>query len=400
MVKPPFLNDEDICFTFADMKNNITAHIRFNRNEFSGAFGDIGTDLPLIIGMLLASDFNTANVLILFGIMQILTGLIYGMPMAVQPLKAVAMIVITQKISGSLVLTGGLIIGVIMLILSATRLLNLLGRIIPKTVIRGVQLGLGFQLAMTALKQYVPALETPGYILAAVSFIIALILLGNRKFPPALFIIALGVVYSLVFSFHQGMFQLKAPVFIIPEMKFENLWTAFALLALPQIPLSLGNSIYATQQVASDLFPEKKLDIQKIGFTYSIMNIISSLLGGIPVCHGSGGLAGQYTFGGRTGGAPIIYGFFYLIFGLFFSGNFFSFIEIFPQPVLGVILVFEGISLMLLVKDIITDKKNFFIAVMVAVMANGLPYGYFVAMLSGMLVYYLLNTVFLKHFGK
>ncbi len=31
--------------------NFIQARIRFDRNERSGAFGDIGTDLPLIIGM-------------------------------------------------------------------------------------------------------------------------------------------------------------------------------------------------------------------------------------------------------------------------------------------------------------------------------------------------------------
>jgi hypothetical protein len=62
--------------------------IRFDRNELAGAFGDIGTDLPLIIGVILAAPLDSASALILFGIMQILTALRYRMPMPVQPLKA------------------------------------------------------------------------------------------------------------------------------------------------------------------------------------------------------------------------------------------------------------------------------------------------------------------------
>ncbi|HAN79181.1 MAG TPA: transporter, partial [Bacteroidales bacterium] len=149
-----------------------------------------------------------------------------------------------------------------------------------------------------------------------------------------------------------------------------------------------------------DLFPEKNITIKKIGLTYSVMNIASSFLGGIPVCHGSGGLAGQYTFGGRTGGAPFIYGLLYVFLGLLFNSNFVNVVQIFPKPILGVILLFEGIALIILVKDIITDKKQFFVAVLVALLANGVPYGYFVGMLFGTIIYYLLNVWFLNNYGK
>src|SRR5437879_8629570 len=71
--------------------------IRFDRNELSGAFGDMGTDVPLIIGVALASHLDGASVLIMFGAMQILTGLAYRMPMPVQPLQAMAAIVIAQQ---------------------------------------------------------------------------------------------------------------------------------------------------------------------------------------------------------------------------------------------------------------------------------------------------------------
>src|SRR5258706_3927131 len=71
--------------------------IRFDRNELSGAFGDMGTDVPLIIGVALASHLDGASVLIMFGAMQILTGLAYRMPMPVQPLKAMAAIVMRRS---------------------------------------------------------------------------------------------------------------------------------------------------------------------------------------------------------------------------------------------------------------------------------------------------------------
>ena len=385
-----------MAFSFTLFKNEI----RFDRNELSGAFGDIGTDLPLIIGMLLSTNLQTTNVLVLFGVLQILTSVVYGMPLAVQPLKAVALIVITQHISGNIILAGGLAIGIIMLILSLTNLLTYLGKIIPKTVIRGIQLGLGFQLCSIALNEYIPSDGTSGYIIAAIAFIITLVFIGNRKFPPAIVIILGGFIYAIAFNFRSEIFQIGMPEFKITTFTFKDIWTGFAILSLPQIPLSLGNSIFATKQVVTDLYPEKKVTVKKIGLTYSIMNILSSFLGGIPTCHGSGGMVGHYTFGGRTGGSTIIYGLIYITLGLLFSTNFSEFVVLFPKPILGVILIFEGIALMVLVKDIIVNKKAFFIAVLVAIMAIGLPYGYLMGMISGTLIYYGANKIVLKNYGK
>lgn len=379
----------------------LTDRIKFNRNELSGAFGDIGTDLPLIIGMLLATNLQISNTLIVYGILQIMTSLIYGIPMPVQPLKAVALIVITQHVSAEVIWGGGLAIGIIMLILTLTGLLVWLNRVIPKTVIRGIQLGLGLQLCLLAVKDYIPADKTTGYIFALIAFLIGLILIGNRKYPPAIFILGLGVIY--MFLFHFGILTnltFSVPKLSIPHLSYQNILAGLLLLAIPQIPLSLGNSIFATNQIANDLFPEKKLTVKKIGFTYSLMNLISPFLGGIPVCHGSGGIAGHYTFGGRTGGSTLIYGLFYLVLGLFFSGNSAETLMVFPKPILGVILLFEGFALVLLVKDIIVDRNMFLIAVIVAVCAIGLPNGYLIGMVVGTTIFYLSNKLFLKNFGK
>src|SRR3954464_2037772 len=125
----------------------LRARIRFDRNEFSGAFGDIGTDFPLITGMILAAGLNPASVLTMFGAMQIFTGLLYGMPMPAQPLKAMAVLVISQKASGPVLYGAGLAIGLIMLVLASTGLLTVLANAVPKSVVRGIQFGLGLQLA-------------------------------------------------------------------------------------------------------------------------------------------------------------------------------------------------------------------------------------------------------------
>jgi len=165
--------------------------------------------------------------------------------------------------------------------------------------------------------------------------------------------------------------------------------TGFAVLALPQIPLSLGNSILATRQLVEDFFPGRSVSVRKISLTYSLMNLINPFLGGIPTCHGSGGIAGHYTFGARTGGSVVLYGSLYLLLGFFFSTGFKEVIQLFPQPILGVILLFESLALMRLVRDMMESKADFTIVLMVGLIAVGLPYGYVIGLLLGTALAYL-----------
>ena len=362
--------------------------IRFDRNELAGAFGDIGTDLPLVVGLILAAKLDAGSALIMFGAMQVFTGLVYGMPMPVQPLKAMAALVIAQKLSGNVLFGGGLAIGVIMFVLTVTGLIGWLAQVVPKTVVRGIQFGLGLQLAMLAVKDYVQADGAAGYVLAAAGAVITIVLMGNRRFPAALFVIALGVVYALFqFKFDAVGIGFRMPVVRAPE--WNDILTGLVVLAIPQIPLSLGNSILATRQVAEDFFPERNLTIPKISFTYSLMNLINPWFGGIPTCHGSGGMAGHYTFGARTGGSVIIYGSMYLVLGLFFSGCFAQLIQVFPKPILGVMLAFEGLAMLVLVRDIAASRRDLLIAALVGLMCVGLPYGYAVGLIVGTALVYL-----------
>lgn len=369
----------------------IFPRIRFDRNELAGSFGDIGTDLPLVIGMVFAAGLDAASVFIMFGLAQIATGLVYGLPMPMQPLKAMAVIVIGQKVSGDILFGGGLAIGVVMLLLVVSGGLSWLARVVPKCVVRGVQFGLGLSLASLALKDYVQSDGLSGYVLAALAFILMLLLLGNRRVPGGLVVILLGVAYALVYHY-DSLALAASPSFVLPKLHtptWDDILTGFLVLALPQLPLSLSNSVIATNQTIKDLFPGRVVGVPKIGLTYAVANLIMPWFSGIPVCHGCGGLAGHYAFGARTGGAVIIYGSLYLVLGLFLSRQIGEVIQIFPQPILGVVLLFEAVTLLLFVRDQAAKQRDLMIAMLVALIAFTLPQGYVVGLIVGTAIYYL-----------
>jgi hypothetical protein len=358
--------------------------LRFDRNEFAGAFGDIGTSFPLLTGMILAADLHPTGVLVMFGAMQILTGVVYGLPIPVQPLKAMAVIVITQRLAPAVLFGGGLAIGVLMLILALTGLVEWVARVVPKSVVRGIQFGLGLQLASLALTRYVSDEGTMGWILAAVCFVVTVALLGNRRFPPALLLIAGGMLYALAFRLDPGVWA-RSVGFHLPEistLSVQDVLTGFFVLTIPQLPLSLGNSVLATTQVVSDHFPQQPVTVRRISLTYAVMNLINPWFGGVPTCHGSGGVAGYYAFGARTGGSVVIAGTMYLLLGLVLSSGFGELIRLFPLPVLGVILLFEALALLRLARDI-TDPIEFALVLLVGVIVLGVPYGYAVGLVVG-----------------
>jgi len=350
----------------------------------------MGTDVPLLIGMTLAAGLDGTSVLVMFGAMQILTGLAYRLPMPVQPLKAMAAIVIAQQASAATLYGAGLAIGLIMLLLTATGLLDWLARVIPKCVVRGIQLGLGLKLAAVALGNFVQADGASGYILAAGAFLLTVLLLGNRRLPAALPVVVLGLAYAAIFGLGGSLGQslaFRLPVPHVPHV--SDIVTGFLVLALPQIPLSLGNSVLATRQLAEDLFPERRLTIRKIGLTYALMNLINPWFSGVPTCHGSGGMAGHFAFGGRTGGSVVIYGSLLVGLGLSMGGGFDLIVKAFPLPMLGVLLLFEALGLIWLLRDTADSRTEFPVAVLVGLLAAGLPYGFLIGLVVGSGLVYL-----------
>jgi MFS superfamily sulfate permease-like transporter len=312
-----------------------------------------------------------------------------------QPLKAMAVLVITQKIPGKILFGAGLAIGIFMLILTLSGGLNLLARLIPLCVVRGLQFGLGLSLASLALKTYIPSAGIPGYIIAALGFLILITTPKSSRIPAGIAVILLGLLYAGLFSLNfqeiGSNIGLAIPEFYQP--KWSDILTGFVILALPQIPLSISNSLIATEQTVKDLFPEQRVSIRRIGLTYAIANVIAPFFGGIPVCHGCGGLAGHYALGARTGGSVILYGSMYLIIGLFFSPVFGEVVQVFPQPILGVILLFESLTLLLLIADQAAERSKFIIALIVGLLALLVPQGYLLGMIIGTGLYYLSNRL-------
>lgn len=366
----------------------LTPRLRFDRHELAGAFGDIGTDLPLLIALIATCGLDAASVCVLFGLMQVASGVVYGIPMPVQPLKAMAAIMLAQRLSPGTLAGGGLAIGAAMLLLAVTGLLDGIARTVPKEVVRGIQLGLGVTLARLALGRYAGADGAGGYLLAGVSAALLLALPRKGRVPAPLLVMGLGLVFALAtrldLSALRGAVGFSLPVFHAPTR--EELTQGALLLALPQIPLSLGNSVIATSQTTRDLFPERAVPVRRIGLTYAMMNLIAPWFGGVPVCHGCGGLVGFYGFGARTGGAPVMYGLMYVILGSLFAPGFSVVVRIFPMPVLGVVLLFEAVSLMALVRDVAEDRGALWIALLVSAAVVGLPFGYVIGLVAGTLI--------------
>jgi hypothetical protein len=364
--------------------------LRFDRHELAGAFGDIGTSLPIIAAILLATDLPPAGVLVAFGLAQIATGLLYGLPMPVQPLKAMAVVVIAGQAPGGMLQLAGLMIGGIMLVLSASGALDWLRRVVPLCVVRGVQAGLGLSLARTAAG-LVTREPGAGSWLAAVAAIVVLALLRrNRRVPGALVVVGGALLWTA--AFRVDWTAAAAGVgFVAPHplpWPWERWVTALTLLVLPQLPLSLSNSLIATQQTVRDLFPGRAFTLRTIGLTYAGINLVAPWLGGMPVCHGCGGLAGYYALGARTGGAVVIYGTLWVVAGLLGSAAFSLLVHAFPPAILGAVLLVEATVLVLLLRDQRAAPAALVLAAAVALLCLFAPQGYLTGLVAGLAAFY------------
>jgi len=330
-------------------------------------------------------------VFLIFGTLQVVSGLIYGIPMPLRPLKAVAAISIAMGLSADTVNNAGLLLGILMLILSLTGSIEYISKVVPNCVIRGIQFGLGMKLALLAMNIYIPSYEMTGVVIAVVGIIFIFIYSNNAKYPPVLFVLIFGALFG-IYLYYQNRFIPNIADYSSSSHTFNSVsvLNLLALLVLPQIALSIGNSILATKNLVNDYFPKVSITERKLGLTYSIFNIITPFLGGVPVCHGSGGLAGHYRFGARTGGSLVIYGLFLILLGLVFYKNINLVFIILPLPILGVILLFEGIAIGRLVKKA-KGKFDFYLAILIGFICAFLSYGFIIGLVAGTLVYITYN---------
>ena len=322
------------------MSRNPLPPLRFSLAELAGSLGDFGTIIPLILAVALVSDVNLPYILLFFGIWFILTGLYYRLPIPLEPMKAIAVIVIAGGIGSGEVAAAGLILGVIFLLLGYGWFFAIIERWVPQSVVRGIQLGLALLLFRSSLGFVV---KDPTFFLLGIAIIGCFYLIARYRSIPdlsAIVVIGVGLIAGIAFYGVPPVSLIPAPQLVIPVP--ADFSSAFATLVLPQIVLTITNAILATSLLTRDLFAQD-VPPKKFSTTIGLMNLTSVPFGGFPMCHGAGGLAGQYRYGARTGGANVYAGMIFLIIAIFFSSP--QVLSIIAIGLLGALLIFVGIEM-------------------------------------------------------
>lgn len=314
--------------------------IRFDLSELAGSMGDFGTILPLVLAVALVAGLDIGYIFLFFGIWFVISGLLYRVPVPVEPMKVIAVIAIAEAIGPGEIAAAGILLGVIFLVLGTGNWMNLLEKWIPDSVIRGIQLGLALLLLKTSGGFM---LEDPIYFGFGVAIIVGIFLFSRwRKIPDlsSLVLILLALGAGIVIHGLPQLVFLSPPALVLPEP--GDFIPALSVLVIPQALLTLTNAILATSLLSRDLMSVKLMPA-RLSRTIGLMNLVSVPFGGMPMCHGAGGMAGMYRFGARTGGANIIAGGIFVILALFFAGP--SMVSLISVGVYGALLVFVALEL-------------------------------------------------------
>jgi sulfate permease, SulP family len=371
--------------------NGSTKRPRFDRVEFAGSLGDLGTLLPIVVAMILINKLSPSVVFLSFGLFYLITGYYYRLPVPVQPLKAVGAIAIAYPllITESVIGASGIIFGVILLLLSITGTVNTLAKLFTQPVVRGIQLSLGLVFLRKGIELIVQknlflsgvagrfAEYNLNLILGIAVFLIILALLDNKKLPAALAALAVGIIAGLAFGgFDSLRFSIGPTKIGIISPTLKDFWTAFIMLILPQIPLTIGNACVGTADTCCTLFPKNpllsKTKAGNFALTMGLANLPAGFFGAVPMCHGTGGLAAHYRFGARTGGAPIMIGALFVVMALVFGEFGFTLLAMIPNSVLGVLLIFAGLELCPLIRSLKTNEE-YFVAILISGIALAVP---------------------------
>jgi SulP family sulfate permease len=386
-----------------------------NRLEFAGALGDLGTLLPLAIGLILINGLSPIGLFLSVGLFYIFSGMYYGLTVPVQPMKVIGAYAIATGMNASQITASGFLMGLVLFIIGATGAMDLIGRYIPKSVVRGVQLSTGTLLMMGGVKlmlgtskfQILNQTAEPYLIIQSIAWLpigivigiaaglLTLLLLENKKLPAAIIVVFGGLILGLVFGTREGLDHLEIGINLPEFLPYGWPTTAdvtFALLALvlPQIPMTLGNAVIAYADLSEDYFGEqsKKITYKATCISMAVANFFSSAIGGMPLCHGAGGLAAHYRFGARTAGSNLMIGVIFTALAVLLGRHCLAIIYLLPLSVLGVLLLFAGGQLALTVLDLKHRKELFVCLIILGItLATNLAAGF----ISGIAVAYLLK---------
>jgi len=335
--------------------------------EWAGAFGDIGTLIPFVVAYITILGIDPLGLLFMFGVSKIAAGLFYKTPIPIQPMKAIGAAAVAGGISPAALFASGLTTGLFWLVIGLTGAIRHVARLATKPVVRGIMLGLGMSFVVEGIHRMV---GSPW--LAAVALTMTFILLTNPRIPAMFALLILGVVAAVVENpallaeLAQVNVGFRLPEFGLHQIRWDDVVAGTLLFTLPQIPLTLGNAVVAIAAENNELFPDRPVTEKTMCISQGVMNLVSPLFGGVPMCHGAGGMAGHVRFGARTGGSLVILGSIVIAIALFFSQSVAVIFKMFPPAVLGVILFLAGAELAVTVRDIGDKKSQFYVMIVVA----------------------------------
>jgi SulP family sulfate permease len=332
--------------------------VRFDRRELAGAVADVGVLVPIAVALIVSNGLSATAVLLPAGLLYVSAAFVYGLPIPVQPLKAFGAIAIAKGLGSDEIAAGALLMGVVFVVLGRLRLLDLAARAFPKALIRGVQLTVGllflkiaWGLVLDPPKAFAEHALEPvlAATLAAAAVIAALAL---RRYPVSLALVLAGV--AVMFWFGAGDAALGPSSVALPSLDWATMGTAFTVLVLPQLPLSFANSCLATADAARVYFRDRARGVRpgRLATTFGSANLLAGAVGGMPVCHGAGGLTAHVAFGARTGGAPLAMGVALLTLALGFGAGLAALLTAFPLPILAGLLATAGLLHIGLLRDL------------------------------------------------
>lgn len=324
---------------------------RYDRMEWAGAFGDLGTLIPFVVAYIGVLKLDPFGVLFGFGVSMLVCGLYYKTPFPVQPMKAIGAVasiqaVQTAFVTPAAVYSAALATGVIWLLLGLSGLMARVARLVPASVVVGIVLGLGFGFMLQGIK-----MMQADWVIAIIGAAGTLLLMGNRTLPAMFVLLAFGAVVGgiqhpeLLTRLGDASICFRTPTFALTDITWNQVFVGVVLLALPQIPLTLGNAVIAVTDENNRLFPHRSVTESRVAVSTGVMNLFSGTVGGVPMCHGAGGMAAHIAFGARTGGSIVILGGMLLALALFFSHSVEALFQLFPTAVLGVVLFLAGVQL-------------------------------------------------------
>jgi hypothetical protein len=301
--------------------------LAFSWNELTGAVGDAVTVLPIVVAVGALTDLALSTMLVWFGIFQIVWGLYYGVPVSVEPMKALAALVLAGTITAGEFLVAGIGLGAVLLVVGTTGTLARIEGYVGLPVVRGIQFGVALVLLETALTLGVgdPLLATAG-----VAVLAGAATLVGWNLAALVVLLAGGVVAAAT----TGIPEPALPAFEgtllfgAGDLTFS---AGGALLA--QLAMTVGNAALAASVLLSDFF-DRDISADDLSTSMGVMNLAAVPLGAFPMCHGSGGIAGKYSLGARTAGANVILGIGYVAVAVLAA----SLVAAYPVAMLGVIL--------------------------------------------------------------